>query len=460
MESISYLPITIQPTKTFQENQYMINASSSLLHYWGIRTSEPIHLCIGTKEIEVTCIEKEIDKDRMMVSEQLLEELPLPVKEYRFLSYFDKSRKKLLVGPIVALMTELRELEDGKPDFRSVHTFCEELHDTSQIGGGLLYICPLKDFSADRVKGWYYREDGWEKGNFIPPNVIYNRIHSRKLEASSFFDHFKKQTSLAQIPYFNEQFLSKWDVHQLLHGEKQLQPFLPHTEKFTKEGLITFFTKDKKVFIKPINGSQGRFIYKVSHSAGIVVVETSTSGKMNDFLIDDFLAWFTNKHRPSAFIIQEAIPLIQHQNKQLDFRVLCHKNYQDRWKVTSLVARASAPDQFVSNLARGGELLKPVQALSGQFEQERIPTLIQQMKELALDAAHTISGSQLGLVGELGIDMCIDIDGKPWIIEANSKPSKNIEEQQEKIRPSAKAIFEYATALAFGQLRRQEQGED
>ena len=71
------------------------------------------------------------------------------------------------------------------------------------------------------------------------------------------------------------------------------------------------------------------------------------------------------------------------------------------------------------------------------------------MKELAVEIASLISRNSEGLTGELGIDIGIDTEGNPWLIEVNSKPSKNFEEQEIKIRPSAKAIILYCFKLAL-----------
>lgn len=454
MESISYLPITIGTTKTFQEND-KIYVSSSLLHYWGIHPSEEIVLIIGTKEIKVFCEKKEIDKDYLLVSEPFLLNLPLPLKEHPFLSHFDRKKKKLYLGPILAVVTELEEDDDGKPYFRSIHSFCEELQQASQIGGGFFYVFQLKDFSKEGIQGWYFEKDGWKKGNFPFPNVIYNRIHSRKMEASPLFEQFKYQTALARIPFFNEQFLSKWEVHKVLHNESHLHPYLPKTELLDREEFPSFLSQSNCVFIKPINGSQGRNIMKVTSLPDHkMIVENSTSGRNKEFQIDSFFQWLQARYPLSTFIIQEAIPLLTYDNRSLDFRILCHKDYQNQWNVTSAVARVSAAEQFVSNLARGGELLKPLQVLREAFDQQNSQVLLQLMKEISLEAAQTISQSQPGLVGELGIDIGIDQKGKPWIIEVNSKPSKNFEEQQGTIRPSAKAIFEYGTSLAFHHLKK------
>lgn len=454
MESISYLPITIGTAKTFQEND-KIYVSSSLLHYWGILPSEEISLVIGMKEIKVSCVRKEIEKNYLFVSEQLLSSLPLPLKEQPFLSHFDPKKKKLYLGPIIAVVTEFQEDENGKPNFRSIHTFCEELQRTSQIGGGYFYIFQLKDFSKEEIVGWYYENNGWKKGKLLLPNVIYNRIHSRRVEASPLFEQFKHQIAFAGIPVFNEQFLSKWEVHKVLFNESHLHPYLPNTELFSKEEFPTFLRQSGGVFIKPVSGSQGRNIMKATLLPNHKIsVENSTSGWNKEFQIEPFFQWFQTRYPLSTFIIQEAIPLLTYDNRSLDFRILCHKDYQNQWSVTSAVARVSAPQLFVSNLARGGELLKPLQALREAFDQQNSQVLLQLMKEISLEAAQTISQSQPGLIAELGIDIGIDQKGKPWIIEVNSKPSKNFEEPQGTIRPSAKAIFEYATSLAFHHLKR------
>ena len=54
-----------------------------------------------------------------------------------------------------------------------------------------------------------------------------------------------------------------------------------------------------------------------------------------------------------------------------------------------------------------------------------------------------------GLYGELGIDLAIDVHDQPWIIEVNTKPSKQTDmtSAPQTVRPSAKAIIEYCLTL-------------
>lgn len=455
MKSSTYLPITILPTKMFQENKHTIYMSSTLQSYWKIKSTDTIHLCIGTRVVSVLVNIKEMEKDHILFTEDLMTELSLPIKKFYFMSQFEKAKNALYVGPILALVTEVQEQENGEPSFQSIHSFCEELHYACNLFGGFFYVTHIKDVSLDKVKGWYYEEDGWKKSTITHPNVIYNRIHSRRLEASPFFYKFKNIITLKDIPMFNEGFLTKWEAHNILHAEQHLQPFLPETDLLSKKSLSSFLEKYKSVYLKPINGSQGRNIFRVSQKSDVILVESSTSKeKTREFhLLKAFMEWFETRAHPLTFIIQQTIPLVTYQERQLDFRVLCHKDSQNNWRITSLVSRVSAANQLVSNLAKGGEMLKPAQPLVEIFDRQTVQVQIAFMRELSLEVANLISQSSLGFVGELGIDMGIDHHGNPWIIEVNSKPSKNAEEQKSKIRPSAKAIFEYAYTLAFHHLR-------
>ncbi|MGG0719256.1 YheC/YheD family protein [Robertmurraya massiliosenegalensis] len=419
---------------------------------------EEITLCIGTKSRLVTVDTKALEKDHILINEQLLSEFPLPHKRLSFLSQFNKKYQRLFIGPIFALVTEIHESEDQEPSFRSIHSFAEELHYTAEMAGGLFYIFHMKDFSPDEIKGYYYDEDRWKKGEFVLPNVIYNRIHSRKLESSSFFKRMMEEMNLKQIAIFNERFLSKWEVHNLLFQEAHLHPSLPETDLYRSDKFPAFLEKHKTIFIKPLNGSQGRNIFKVSLKSHHIIVKTTSVREHEQITsfqhIEEFINWFQKRQKQIRFIMQQGIPLATYVNRPLDFRVLCHKDHSDSWRMTSIVARVSAKSEFVSNLARGGEMMKASKPLTHLFDHQTARSHISFMKELSIEVCKIISQSSKGIVGELGIDMGIDSNGRIWIIEVNSKPSKNMEEQQTKIRPSTKAIYEYGTALAFQHLKR------
>lgn len=352
--------------------------------------------------------------------------------------------------PVIALLTEIKE--DNGPDFGKVHSFCEELHQGVSELGGSFYVFSLKGFSDEGVEGFFYddNEDGWKKGFFPFPAVIYNRVSSRRTEISKGFNGFLNKLDALGIKIFNHRFLSKWETHESLLKEDHLHPFIPETHLYSESLLESMLEKHDELYIKPVHGSQGRNIIQITKNDGMI------NASLSSMSAKDLPAYKNVSELGRAFapivgkrlcIIQQGIQLSELNGRKLDFRVLCHKNAQQFWKVTSIVARVSAEQFFVSNIARGGEVMKPGHTLVLIFGKEQARHQLALMKELALETAEVISKYAEGLTAELGIDIGIDIKGNLWLIEANSKPSKNFEERSTKIRPSTKAIIDHCYGL-------------
>jgi hypothetical protein len=358
--------------------------------------------------------------------------------------------KSLPNNPVIALLTEINE--ENVPDFGKVHSFCEELHQGISELGGSFYVFSLKGFSEEGVEGFFYddSEDGWKKGHFPFPSVIYNRVSSRRTEISRGFQGFLNKLDVLGIKIFNHRFLSKWEIHESLMKEDHLHPFIPETQLYSESLLESMLKKHDELYIKPVHGSQGRNIIQVSKNDGLINASLS-SMPAKDLPGFKHVSELARAIAPSVgkrlCIIQQGIQLSELNGRRMDFRVLCHKNAQHFWKVTSIVARVSAEQFFVSNIARGGEVMKPGYTLAMIFGKEQARHQLALMKELALETAEVISKYAEGLTAELGIDIGIDIKGNLWLIEANSKPSKNFEERSTKIRPSTKAIIDHCYGL-------------
>jgi glutathione synthase/RimK-type ligase-like ATP-grasp enzyme len=458
----SYLQIMVIPTERLHSKENTIHINLALASYLQVLSLSTIFLRMGTQCLKVRVQITEIPKNEIHVSPSLFSYFQIPIRSTKLLTQYNKESNTLILGPIIALMTDITESED-EPNFQSIHTFCEELHYHTMQTGGLFYIFSSESFSTDEISGYYYR-DGWKKHSFPPPDVVYNRIHSRKKERSETFTKIKNKMIEMNIPFFNDRFLSKWDVHEVLLKEGYLDAHLPETLLFTKENFLSLLKKHSSLFLKPINGSQGRKILHLYKEGPSFIVKVSTGMQSDNFMsfthVDQFFSWFSRFRRKQTYIIQQGIPFLLFKNRHIDFRVLCHKNHHNEWKVTSVVARISGEKQFVANIARGGETYKPLEALTELFEKDIAKQQIKRMKELAKEIAGVVSKNTEGITGELGLDIGIDQDGKLWLIEVNSKPSKTnfVEQDEIKIRPSTKAIIELCTTLAFEYKNRNEGG--
>ncbi|MCL6572709.1 MAG: YheC/YheD family protein [Bacillus sp. (in: Bacteria)] len=449
--SLSLTPITIVPRKPENKNDRLIQLSIQLLTRLHINEHSDLLMMLGRKNIKVEIQTGEIAPNEIILPENIFKDFCLPIQRLKFQAIYLPEVLTLRLGPVVGLLTDFPSNMQDVTHFRKINRFCVELHQLITENGGFFYV-----FSYDQFlnRGYYLENEKWIAAELPLPDVIYNRIHSRLLERNIQYKQFRSKLELLSIPFFNDRFLSKWEISKLVNQENHLLPFLPETKIFSKEHLNELAQKYERVFIKPVHGSQGRNIIKLKKAEDTHYTFQTSLAALNSnfekkFTLDEFYQLIKPFLQNQSYIIQQGIPLLTYNTSTLDFRVLCHKNPINQWQVTSLVARVAAKRGFVSNLARGGRLVMPLHALRTSMNKKQSSAVLGNMKELALEIASVISSSTAGITGELGIDIGVDIDGYLWLIEVNSKPSKSFEDGLGKIRPSAKAIIQFSTMLAF-----------
>lgn len=451
----TFLQLTLQEEASLSNHlkEYIINISPSLLHHWEIDLAKPVFLSIGQTVIPVTVQTTSIENKHLLVSSNLINIIKLSTLCSRFLAQFISKTQTICLGPIIAILTEIQEVKEGKAPFRSLSALYKELSHEIAAMGGIVYVCGLQGFSTNFVSGYIIIDNKWMQMELPFPTVVYNRLHSRKLDSSLFFQEVRTKLEESNIPIFNAQFFSKYDIHLLLKKEPHIQKHLPETYPLTKKVLENMLEKYPSLYIKPIHGSQGRNIIQLTLFDGKYAASIST-GKQKDkkrFFsnIDQLWKWMEPFSKKRAYLCQQGIDFVKMNQCPLDFRVLCHKNYYGEWRATSIVARVASHDAFVANLAQGAEIFQAKSVLKELFGKENTQQIIAQLKELAIETAAAINAHSTGHFGEMGIDVGVDADLNLWIIEANSKPSKNMEHNSSQTRPSTKALLEYFIRLSF-----------
>lgn len=387
-------------------------------------------------------------------NESFFKQLNLPIKPLPIHIQYNRKQNHFFIGPIFAILTDGIYTKEKNVHFGSIHSYCEEMAQYCCKNGALLYVTSLSMFRHPSPEGYIYINGTWKKETLPFPNVIHNRIHSRRLEQSVQYEDFLKTISQYDIPIFNFRFLNKWEIHQIFEENEHLHPYVPKTELlYSKNVLEAYLTDFKHLFIKPIHGSQGHNILQIKQTEDGYEVQDTTEIKKQTAKkygsVQELFKQLYSRLKKQPFIVQEAIPVQTFEGRPLDFRVLCHKTETQQWKVTSIVARVSSKDQFVSNIAKGGELFSLQEILPKLFEPSTRFHVRKFLHEISLEVAKTISKHSTGDYGELGIDMAISEEGKPWILEVNTKPSKNLyTKENSSIRPSAKATIDYCFCLS------------
>jgi glutathione synthase/RimK-type ligase-like ATP-grasp enzyme len=436
------------------QDPYVIHISEELFISWSLSLRKKYHFQCGDYSTHVVFF-PDSTVNGLGMDSRLLNELKLPTINQNLTLFYHESAEMFSLGLVIGLLTETRETENG-PSFGSVHDFAKELSVYCQENHVLFYVFSLKALNVNtlEVQGYIWNGEKWELTSVPIPHVVHNRIHSRKREKSATAEALFSLLQDKQIPFFNDHFLNKWESHQHLVQHEHLLPFLPETELLLNiNQLENFLEKHEKVFIKPIHGSQGKKIVRIEKADDYYLLDYTTFNgeieKKYDEIVELFQA-IKPRLAKQASIIQQGIKLLTYEDRILDFRFLCHMNHMNNWKVTSSVARISSPNEFVSNVARGGELQKVHKVLRDLLDTKTALDVNKMLHELAVEVASLIGQSEEGLFGELGIDLALDQQAKPWMIEVNTKPSKNLDSPSSFfiIRPSAKAVIQYCLYLS------------
>ncbi|PYI57085.1 YheC/YheD family protein [Paenibacillus flagellatus] len=371
---------------------------------------------------------------------------------------YKASGRTMTIGPLIGVMVS--RMYPGSPDrpFGAITAFCKELVDACQTFGAFVYFFTADDISGghSHIEGWTYA-GRWRQSDFPIPDVVYNRLTTRKLENKPSVQHFMKEVkSRYGTAVFNEKYLNKTDVFDALKQDSALARHLPESHLFKNFAMLKAMSARHPVlFLKPITGSLGKGIIRISRTSNqsYTCQFTSLNGTIKQTFssIDAVFAAIAGKLKQRRYQIQQGLTLIEAGGRPVDFRALVQRGPAGAWGVTSVVARTAGSNHFVSNLARGGTLSRVKEALlktSLSAAQQRTVSL--QLRKVALDIAKGIETHVKGHFGELGVDLAVDTSGKVWLLEVNSKPSKNdgTPLADGTIRPSVKLTVQYARYLA------------
>ncbi len=419
---------------------------------WNLDTTSLLFRCGALEKVVDVQVYRTSSSHTVYCSTALLNSLSLPNQTLPVILTFCNIQNTITVGPVFCLVTNA----SGDPDqpFGAYTAFCRELAEYCEENHILFYVYQLKAWNGNSFPGMIWNQRFWMETNLPQPSVIYNRIHSRKLEKSSTVQELKSFWRDHKIPYFNESFLNKWEIHQKLLPYDQLAPFLPETILLNSfDDIQTMMSKHSTLYLKPLNGSQGKHIFRISYRSNSFSLDYS-SFHANQTITSSTLSGLYSAIRARSnhvpYLIQQGIPLLEIEGCPVDFRILCLKGPSEKWHVTSAVSRiAHSKEQFVSNIARG--------ALLKKFEDGLIPfndAIKKQTKrilpELAREISQIIDHETEGLFGELGIDLSVDQEGHPWIIEVNTKPSKTSDGiRTNAYRPSVKALIRFIHWLSL-----------
>lgn len=293
------------------------------------------------------------------------------------------------------------------------------------------------DWDAKLVNAWTYRNRrGWIQGRFPVPDVVYDR-HIPEILPSGGIQDVAREFLLRQpqvlfvnsLPFVGA-CRDKLRAHGILASTPELRPCLPDTCEAAKPSQVARFIEAReRTFLKLRSGTGSKgiylfenlgFGYRVSkRDKGLPPEARVMSGRTE---LEDAVAGIMGES-PRSYIVQEGIDLIPLPNNAggtFEVRVICQKGGAGLWLRTGMVCRVSpSADGFMVPREevhfRVDDVLPSLFSGKAGQVKESIRRLARVIPPVLEEAA--------GRGGELSVDLGIDRQGNPWLIEVNSKPA-------------------------------------
>lgn len=223
---------------------------------------------------------------------------------------------------------------------------------------------------------------------------------------------------------------SKWLKHRVLSQNEELAPILPATTVFHEAALHDYFLEFPTVYVKPIHGSGGNHVMKVTKNDQEYTVQTKRrTVRFNKE--NQVFAYIRKQTRGRKYIIQQGIDLIHLDGSPIDFRVLLFKR-NHAWHWYGIIGRMGKTGAVVTNRAQGGKAISFTEALSRSFEwnEEQMEEMKARIQHVSMTVAHTL-GRYFPNMNQLGLDLSVDTQGNLYLIEANTRPHYRLFRQHE-----------------------------
>lgn len=216
----------------------------------------------------------------------------------------------------------------------------------------------------------------------------------------------------------------KWKKTKWLMEDDRLKQYVPNTEVFHDYTLELMLGKHDMIYLKPARGSGGRRIVRITTGDdGRYVVRRGKRKPRSFASIESLYKHMIKIVKKKLYILQRGIRLEHTNGLPFDLRVMAQKDHNRLWKTTGIIAKIGSPDKVVNNYHQGGSLALLEDTLEGAgYSGWEIDRLESKLKRIGVRTGECFD-RQRGGFRELGLDVAIDRNGKPWILEVNTRPA-------------------------------------
>ncbi|HEX6593688.1 MAG TPA: YheC/YheD family protein [Bacillota bacterium] len=193
---------------------------------------------------------------------------------------------------------------------------------------------------------------------------------------------------------------------------------IPTSKIETFADLLTKIKKHRRVILKPKSGNQGRGIYFIECNNDMFHVQFEAENKeMNH---DELQSFYEKQIQDKRYIIQKYIHSRNSTNQPFDIRIQFEKNGKGKWTRAQTYVRMGHPQKIVSNIAKGGSIIRFNSFLKSEYGRDW-KMYADQLKEVTKGLPRKIEQLYDAEIPSLGVDIGM-ADEEFYLFEVNYFP--------------------------------------
>lgn len=412
-------------------SEKILYVSNSLLKQMKLAGKKSVRLRLGKSSIPTLIKPIRKPGKHLYITTGLRSAVRIPKSGSIFL--LNENEDDLRIGPLIGIMSDSASHSSSAP-FGSRTEFIRKILRAGNKRAYVFAFTPRDiNWQNDTVLGYFLgASGGWVRRTVPLPDVVYNRLLSRRAETSGSYNTTRERFIRNRIPFFNWSFFNKSDVYALLKDELEANKYVPESVMNPSSDTIrTMLENHQFAYYKPSGGSLGIGIYRLTYLPKKGYFARYTSDGKNVLLrfrtFSSLMRMLEARHGRNLhnYVIQQGVRLIEIDGCPIDFRFHMHKNGDNKWVVVGIGAKKAGKGSVTTHVKNGGKLMPPSQALQRAFGSQA-DEVLEKAKKVAIQLAVAIERNHPHLLGELGFDIGIDRDEQVWMFEANAKPGRSI----------------------------------